>query len=116
MRHEPHVQPSIPSLVIVNRRLLRAAVGTTIGLGLLLGGGAAAFAGEPRLPAATGPVLADEPTVDLGGASVVDTTGKAGDLTAAETAIDALKARAGLSLVVVYVANFDDSSADEDSG
>jgi len=83
----------------VPHRLLRLLTGAALGLGLVALGGAA---------------HADEP-LDLAGRSVVDTTGKAGDLAPVTAAIQALQQRAGISLAVVYVANFDDTDADEDS-
>jgi len=88
--------------------------GLALGLGLafaLLGGGAACAAGPAD---AALPAPAVEPTVDLGGATVVDGTGRAGDLAPVEQAIAALEQRAGLALRVVYVSDFDDADADED--
>jgi len=84
-------------------RRLTTIAGIALGVGLAVSGGA-------------GAALADEPAVDLGSATAIDTTGKAGDLAPVETAIDSLHARAGLSLRVIYVSNFDDAASDMDPG
>lgn len=72
----------------------RATAGVALGFLLAAAGATSALAEEP---------------LDLGVAAVSDRTGTVEGLAAVESAVDELRARAGLSLVVAYVEDFEDA-------